>query len=263
MMAIRKLCKVLRDDRGQREERVVDIYESADTSRHHRVDLPTQAGGAHTQKHLAAVQRNPFRAAALILGLLCLLLVVGVTVLSKFYISVILDKYMINKSYVELQTSYKELQTSYKQLQTSYDNSLCHSEGNQSQTQGNITRWKRFRCSCYYKSTEMKSWTDGRKDCQTRGADLVIINGKEEHEFVTKLTEQADSWIGLQSVKIKDWPETWDWKWVDGSIPSYLTWKVEVNSKAVSGSTGYINLKGAFNHINSGSQQWICEKPIY
>ncbi|XP_051245559.1 C-type lectin domain family 2 member D-like isoform X2 [Dicentrarchus labrax] len=218
-----KYSKVLRDDRGQREERVVDIYESADTSRHHRVDLPTQAGD----------------------------------------ISVILDKYMINKSYVELQTSYKELQTSYKQLQTSYDNSLCHSEGNQSQTQGNITRWKRFRCSCYYKSTEMKSWTDGRKDCQTRGADLVIINGKEEHEFVTKLTEQADSWIGLQSVKIKDWPETWDWKWVDGSIPSYLTWKVEVNSKAVSGSTGYINLKGAFNHINSGSQQWICEKPIY
>lgn len=45
--------------------------------------LCTSSAGVHTQKHLPAVQRNPFRAAVLVLGLLCVLLLVGLTVLSK------------------------------------------------------------------------------------------------------------------------------------------------------------------------------------
>ena len=40
--------------------------------------------------------------------------------------------------------------------------------------------WRRFGCSCYYKSTEKKTWSQSRRLCQERGADLVIINSKEE-----------------------------------------------------------------------------------
>lgn len=37
-----------------------------------------------------------------------------------------------------------------------------------------------FQCNCYYKSGELKNWTESRRDCQSRGADLVIINSDKE-----------------------------------------------------------------------------------
>lgn len=122
------------------------------------------SAGAHTQNHPPAVQRNPFRAAALVLGLLCLLLVAGVIVLANLCE----DLVFILTSYIEshktliswfdlkslpclfflcfspdisvtlennqLQNSTKELQTSNKELQTSYNklsNSFCQETKNQ------------------------------------------------------------------------------------------------------------------------------------
>lgn len=40
--------------------------------------------------------------------------------------------------------------------------------------------WAKFGMSCYFKSTERKIWSDSKADCQSRGANLVIINNKEE-----------------------------------------------------------------------------------
>ncbi|XP_071386690.1 ATPase family AAA domain-containing protein 2-like [Centroberyx affinis] len=69
------------EERGEREERMVEIYESADTLRDQQPE-----GGSHTQTYLPAVQRsrNPFRAAAVSLGLLGLLLGTGIIVLSIY-----------------------------------------------------------------------------------------------------------------------------------------------------------------------------------
>ncbi|XP_030268042.1 C-type lectin domain family 4 member C-like [Sparus aurata] len=70
--------------------------------------------------------------------------------------------------------SSKNSELSQKEKSTSHDNlkdSFCHG-------------WTRFRCSCYYKFTEKKNWTDSRTNCQSNGADLVTITTKEEHDFV-------------------------------------------------------------------------------
>ncbi|XP_023815510.1 asialoglycoprotein receptor 1-like [Oryzias latipes] len=42
--------------------------------------------------------------------------------------------------------------------------------------------WKRFGCSCYYKSTEKRNWTDSRSFCEDKGSDLVVVNSKEEQQ---------------------------------------------------------------------------------
>ncbi|KAM4633041.1 uncharacterized protein ACJ7VT_015130 [Polymixia lowei] len=70
--------------------------------------------------------------------------------------------------------------------------------------------WTRFRGSCYYISTSSRSWQGARQDCQDRGADLVIINSKEEQTFIAKFYERT--WIGLSDKQVEG-----EWKWVDGT----------------------------------------------
>ncbi|XP_063321753.1 asialoglycoprotein receptor 2-like [Pelmatolapia mariae] len=74
-------------------------------------------------------------------------------------------------------------------------------------------RWTRFGSSCYFKSTERKTWYESRKLCQDKGADLVMINSKEEQEFINELNMRGESWIGLERTSQKH-----EWKWVDGSL---------------------------------------------
>ncbi|XP_041867357.1 C-type lectin domain family 17, member A-like [Melanotaenia boesemani] len=111
--------------------------------------------------------------------------------------------------------------------------------------------WKRFGSSCYFKSTESKTWTESRKDCQERGADLVIINSKEEQEFVSKVSSW--SWIGLE------WTGP-GWKWLDGSPLTVTFWK--------DGGQNIYNSYGVYNNYEgkwrttyySKTANWICEK---
>ena len=44
----------------------------------------------------------------------------------------------------------------------------CHTEG------------QKVGCSCYYRSTEWKTWEESRAECLKTAADLVVINSKEE-----------------------------------------------------------------------------------
>ncbi|XP_075938501.1 C-type lectin domain family 4 member G-like [Anarhichas minor] len=248
-----KFCKGAGEDGGQRVERLVDIYDSVDTFTDDRVLTPEK--GANTQKHPPDVQRNLLRAAALVLGFLCVLLGAAVIVLSQRHVFITLEN--------------NELSIRYKELETRYNQSKLYHELQETvnQTQGNTTvnaGWKRCRCRCYYKSTEMKNWTESQRDCQNRGADLVMISSRDEQSFVSELNKPDASWIGLQPVSSQSGGWGWGWEGVDGSTPSYQAWKTGVNVKPDDGSRSraFVDPGGTWQQTNNGSKRWICEKQI-
>ncbi|XP_023816047.1 asialoglycoprotein receptor 2-like isoform X2 [Oryzias latipes] len=123
--------------------------------------------------------------------------------------------------------------------------------------------WMRFGSSCYYKSTKNRTWIDSRSFCQFAGSDLVVVNSKEEQEFVSKLNQNAESWIGL-SIEWSSQKQKYEWKWVDGS-PLTETFRDERISKdpnynyhAVS-----LNTEGKWTQLHYTTiKNWICEKCI-
>ncbi|KAL6467030.1 hypothetical protein MHYP_G00248340 [Metynnis hypsauchen] len=72
--------------------------------------------------------------------------------------------------------------------------------------------WIYFSSSIYYISTEEKSWSKSRQDCRERGADLLIINSREEQDFIEMLRKGQTAWIGPIYSDTKG-----IWRWVDGS----------------------------------------------
>uniref|UniRef100_A0A8C9WNR5 C-type lectin domain-containing protein n=1 Tax=Scleropages formosus TaxID=113540 RepID=A0A8C9WNR5_SCLFO len=72
-------------------------------------------------------------------------------------------------------------------------------------------RWNSFKC--YYMSTEQKTWNESQNFCKQKGADLVIINSKEEQGFIDLFNQPF--WIGLSDKETEG-----TWKWVDGTIMS-------------------------------------------
>ncbi|KAF5897173.1 antigen like protein, partial [Clarias magur] len=113
---------------------------------------------------------------------------------------------------------YNILTTENNQLQTRYNNLTM--ERDRLQKAGYL--WKfydldkgkcfSFNFSLYFMPNESKSWNESREDCRCKGADLVIINSREEQEFIGKQLGTFEGWIGLSDSNTEG-----EWKWVDGS----------------------------------------------
>ncbi|KAL7405292.1 hypothetical protein ABVT39_026739 [Epinephelus coioides] len=80
--------------------------------------------------------------------------------------------------------------------------------------------WVYFSGSFYYISSIKKTWQDSRDDCVQRGADLMIINSKEEQNFTGQY--QKIMWIGLTDRETEG-----VWKWVDGTLLTTSFWRSE------------------------------------
>ncbi|KAM4539611.1 CD209 antigen-like protein A isoform 2-T2 [Odontesthes bonariensis] len=183
-----KYSRRLHKDGRDEEQSEVEMLDDGEQ----HSDLGVQKSEKHNQKNLQAGKRCHFRVFQSSLGVLYLLILAGFILRSTLKI----NRLQAELSVMRVNSS--QLQDEVKTLKDKIKGNWCP-DG-----------WTRFGLSCYFKFTEWKTWSDSRKLCQKRGADLVIINSKEEQEFVHKLNGNGESWIGLQV-------SGGEWKWVDGS----------------------------------------------
>ncbi|XP_062334202.1 C-type lectin domain family 4 member G-like [Osmerus eperlanus] len=142
------------------------------------------------------------------------------------------ERDQLQTSYDSLQTQYDLLSTERDQLQTSYTSlgterhkqqlSFQNLSLERDHLQRMVSRlemsaeccpgWKKFQSSCYYLSTEEKTWEESSQYCRGRGTNLVIIKSREEQVFLNGLHFNQKFWMGLT-----DTEQEGVWKWVDGT----------------------------------------------
>ncbi|XP_067106420.1 CD209 antigen-like protein C [Osmerus mordax] len=190
--------------------------------------------------------RSPYRAAVVCLGLLCVLLLAGITGLGLHYqgfrgqyhaevrdqqlrySNLTADRDQLERERDRLENNYNTLTAERKQLKQESDQlneRIRVLEGPCPQG------WQRFSSSFYHISTEDKSWAESRQDCKSKGADLVVIDSREEQTFLQNFGKRV--WIGLTDGEIEG-----TWTWVDGNKlinPSLNFWDQGEPNNANSG----------------------------
>ncbi|KAG7325903.1 hypothetical protein KOW79_010828 [Hemibagrus wyckioides] len=125
-----------------------------------------------------------------------------------------------------LQISYDNMTGERDRLQFSYDNMTSerdqlHAERDKLQKMLNYG----FQQCLRYFITKRMDWNKTRQECRSKGADLVIINSREEQEFLS-LTVPGEAWIGLS-----DSAEEGKWMWVDNTnMTTGFWWQGEPNN---------------------------------
>uniref|UniRef100_A0A3Q3W9Q9 C-type lectin domain-containing protein n=1 Tax=Mola mola TaxID=94237 RepID=A0A3Q3W9Q9_MOLML len=152
----------------------------------------------------------------------------------------------LQDQYVAVVASRDELQAEVNRLSLNRTDNPCH------------LGWKKFNKKCYYVSSNgvSKTWANSRKDCQERGADLVIITTKEELDFVKK--SYSVTWIGLSR------GQGGGWTWVDGTdLEGEGFWQDDEPNNA-DGNENCVEVSrdmAAWNDVPCSRKfSWVCEE---
>uniref|UniRef100_A0A673KBE4 C-type lectin domain-containing protein n=1 Tax=Sinocyclocheilus rhinocerous TaxID=307959 RepID=A0A673KBE4_9TELE len=198
-----------------------------------------------------SVKIRNYRAAVVCLVLLCVLLLTAVVVLCVIF------------------TQERQQQMSINENKKLTDELVVFTVG-----------WIFYQSSFYYMSNETKNWTESRRYCTEKGADLIIINNREEYDFVQNMSAAAVVYIGLTDSDVEG-----SWKWV------YVSYRTESSTEHLmlictfsSWASGqpngdnkvdedcavtvavprpvFLNLVGWHDVACNRAFQWICEKRI-
>ncbi|XP_047200076.1 hepatic lectin isoform X2 [Hippoglossus stenolepis] len=136
--------------------------------------------------------------------------------------------------------------------------------------------WEPHGGKCYFFSSVTLTWNQSRTECTSMRGDLVVINNKEEQEFLEcrlrgKMDNPEDKfWIGLTDSKNEG-----EWLWVDDTRldPSLTFWRHrEPDNKIWDNPDGEDcvrmgvknrakDLKSWFDKSCESPHKSICEKP--
>ena len=107
-----------------------------------------------------------------------------------------------------------------------------------------------------------KTWEQARAFCQSRGADLIVIDDEQENEFITG-SGLPTAWIGLS-----DRDEEGTFAWVDGTTPETTYWNTdEPNDSGGTEDCGGIftegETAGMWNDFDCSSERaFVCEDEV-
>ncbi|KAM3624081.1 uncharacterized protein V6R79_018699 [Siganus canaliculatus] len=239
-----------------------DIYENS----HHSCTVQAAKPGPGHSGFNDRNKKSSCRGAAVALGLLCLVLLTGLIALVYLYTKESSDW---EKEMLQLKTSYNSVTEENQQLQTSYSNiskdrdewqkkfEAMTKERDDLQTK--LQEWMCIRDSFYHVSSTAKTWQQSREECQRHGADLIVINSKEEQIFANRFKKQV--WIGLTDSETEG-----TWKWVDGTALKTSYWGSNEPNGGKRENCGEIKTfdsENSWNDLNcSIPRSWICEKKV-
>ncbi|KAM4568382.1 C-type lectin domain family 4 member C-like [Fundulus diaphanus] len=247
-------------------------------------EVKTQEKTLETRLIIPENQNRPqfhkqLRLVLTLFGLTCLMLVLAIIILSAYYKNEQRQSSLLMQQNLKLQaetTALKrqtaELHRDREQLNWTigvileYNNFPVTEHCPDKVCKPCLDDWLLFQSNCYLITKSLtsywwKTWKQSRESCAEKNAELVVIDSKEEQEFVNTNIEKYDDnkhgyWIGLQ----KDTKDTWTW--VDGRNVSVTYWSTA--------EPGYSTACGLTNpHINHLSNwgkascnmknRWICE----
>ncbi|KAK9968252.1 hypothetical protein ABG768_002586 [Culter alburnus] len=129
---------------------------------------------------------------------------------------------------------------------------LNHERNELVKTLNETDGWLYYKFSFYFISNVKRSWTESRKYCTERGADLIIINNREEQEFANKISSHTEFWIGLN--------EEDKWKWVDGTNMISGFWGSREPNGGTAENCAVSYSSGWYDYQCNYKYKWICEK---
>ncbi|XP_071383528.1 CD209 antigen-like protein E [Centroberyx affinis] len=268
-------------DQDEKEERTVDIYVSAgsltvyDNPWVEEISPPNIPAPSVTSVTVSSEKRNPFRAAAVSLGLLCLLLLAGIIGLG---VKSIEDKTSWSEERNQLWVHNANLTEERNQLQSEKDR-LEATNGQLIQERDELleklckeicgsSSWQRLDYSCYSFFKSKKTWRQSKQHCEKNNAQLVIISSRQEQEFVISRVLPTDpntkAWIGLtRQVKVWTWldgtPLTTDQYWHNPQPEDDSTSQRKTEDCAVIAKS---RIEPLHQEDCMERKTWICEKTI-
>ncbi|XP_067290050.1 CD209 antigen-like protein C isoform X1 [Pseudorasbora parva] len=234
-----------------------EIYEIPDVIEDRIGKEITMQGKSSEFTESDSARNRSSRAAAVCLGLLCVLLLTAVIVLCVMFTQ---ERQQLISKNENLTNERDQLIFKNKNLINDRDQLIS--------SLTSCSKWTFYQSSFYYISTEQKSWTESRRYCTERGADLIIINNKEEQDFVKNISNGISVWIGLTDSDVEG-----RWEWVDGSsLNSSFSkfWAIGEPNGGTSENCAlsmdydprWLALFGWLDIPCNRAIQWICEKSI-
>ncbi|KAI8521387.1 hypothetical protein Bbelb_011410 [Branchiostoma belcheri] len=116
--------------------------------------------------------------------------------------------------------------------------------------------WTSYHDSCYFASSDQRSWQDASSSCRQMGGDLASISTSTEQALLTSLVAgvPGNTWIGLNDLSIHMY-----FQWIDDTQATFTNWD---NNQPDDWSGNTENCV----QVNNNNGRWTdaaCDQPAY